>query len=399
MSLGGVSSASAKSRRKGRLTLESLRDATVVITSASSGIGLATARAFARRRANVVLRARRHALLQQAARDCEALGGRSLAVTTDVTDPAQVRELGRAAASAFGGIDVWINNAGTSMWGPFEAIPLESQARLIEINLLGAINGSHAALPHFFDRGGRGVIINVVSIFGRVPMPWAASYSASKFGLAGFTEALRSELAAHSRIKVCGVYPAYVDTPTYLNSANYTGRALRPVPPVVAPERVAERIAGLAPATPRCARRCVACLGRPVCVRTGLDRALGGPAGQALLVAFGAPGGRVRRWPVRDGSGGSGGSWRMGHPRACTSQARRGRGRHRRACRSVGGLPLPYPPVAWHERRVDDRGLARSDEPSTPPHGSIEEGKIVEEWEQYDNLGFLQQLGLIPEEQ
>src|SRR5215207_1849853 len=246
MSLGGVSSASAKSRRKGRLTLESLRDATVVITGAYSGIGLATARAFARRRANVVLGARRHALLQQAARDCEALGGRSLAVTTDVTDPAQVRELARAAASAFGGIDVWINNAGTSMWGPFEAIPLESQARLIEINLLGAINGSHAALPHFFDQGGRGVIINVVSIFGRVPMSWAASYSASKFGLAGFTEALRSELAAHSRIKVCGVYPAYVDTPTYLNSANYTGRALRPVPPVVAPERVAERIVGLA---------------------------------------------------------------------------------------------------------------------------------------------------------
>ena len=83
------------------------------------------------------------------------------------------------------------------MWGPFEAIPLESQARLIELNLLGAINGSHAVLPHFFEQGGRGVIINVVSIFGRVPMPWAASYVASKFGLAGFTEALRFELAAH----------------------------------------------------------------------------------------------------------------------------------------------------------------------------------------------------------
>jgi NAD(P)-dependent dehydrogenase (short-subunit alcohol dehydrogenase family) len=77
-------------------------------------------------------------------------------------------------------------------------------------------------------------------------MPWAASYSASKAGLAGFTEALRFELAKHSDIEVCGVYPAYVDTPTYLNSANYTGRALRPVPPVVPLERVAERIVGLA---------------------------------------------------------------------------------------------------------------------------------------------------------
>jgi hypothetical protein len=130
--------------------------------------------------------------------------------------------------------------------GPLRSDPTRVQYRLIELNLLGAINGSYAALPYFFERGGRGVIVNVVSIFGRVPMPWATSYSASKFGLAGFTEALRFELAARSEIEVCGVYPAYVDTPTYLNSANYTGRALRPVPPVVPSERVAEQIVGLA---------------------------------------------------------------------------------------------------------------------------------------------------------
>jgi NAD(P)-dependent dehydrogenase (short-subunit alcohol dehydrogenase family) len=234
--------------------VESLRDATVVITGASSGMGLATAQAFARRGANVVIAARRRELLEVAVHDYEALGGRSLAVPTDVTDPAQTRELASAAAAAFGGIDVWVNNAGTSMWGPFEEIPLESQARLIELTLLGAIYGSHAALPRIFDREGRGVIINVSSIFGRVPMPWAASYSASKAGLAGFTEALRFELASRSGIEVCGVYPAYVDTPTFLNSANYTRRALRPVPPVVPPERVAERIVGLALRPRRSAR-------------------------------------------------------------------------------------------------------------------------------------------------
>ena len=94
----------------------------------------------------------------------------------------------------------------------------------------------------------------MVSIGGRIPIPWAAGYSAAKFGLAGFTDALRQELAVRSRIAVCGVYPAYVDTPTPVNSGNYTGRSLRPVPPVVTPERVAEAIVELT-RRPRRARR------------------------------------------------------------------------------------------------------------------------------------------------
>jgi NAD(P)-dependent dehydrogenase (short-subunit alcohol dehydrogenase family) len=212
--------------------------------------------------------------------------------------PAQVRELAHSAASAFGGIDVWVNNAGTSMWGPFEDIPLESQARLIELNLLGAVYGSHAALPHFFDRGGRGVIINVSSIFGRVPMPWAASYSASKSGLAGFTEALRHELRARSDIELCGVFPAHVDTPTYLNSANYSGRALRPVPPVDPRTRGRADWWSGAAATPIRTRRRSTRLGGPVRARTRPDRTPLGEVGRALPVPFGVSGGRHRRWSV-----------------------------------------------------------------------------------------------------
>jgi hypothetical protein len=107
------------------------------------------------------------------------------------------------------------------------------------------MNGTHAVLPHMLRRG-RGVIINMASFAGRVPHPFAAAYSASKFGVAGFTDALRHELLARSAVQICGVYPGPVDTPIPLHAANYSGRELRPIPPVLDPEDVAERIVRLA---------------------------------------------------------------------------------------------------------------------------------------------------------
>ncbi|WP_159349666.1 SDR family oxidoreductase [Roseomonas harenae] len=226
--------------------MRNLRDQTVVIAGASSGMGLASALAFARLGCNLVLAARREEAVKQAALRCNETGAaEAVGLVADVTDPRQMGALASAAMERFGRIDVWVNMAGLSMWGAFEEIPVEAQARLVQVNLIGVMNGCHAALPHML-RQGRGVLINMSSIGGRMPMPFAAAYTASKYGVTGFTEALRDEVSARSGVKVCGVYPGFVDTPTNLHSANYTGRTLRPIPPVLDPEKVAEGIVSLA---------------------------------------------------------------------------------------------------------------------------------------------------------
>src|SRR4051794_14391805 len=127
---------------------------TVVVTGASSGIGLCTAEAFARHGDNVVLVARDADRLAEAARRCEALGARALAVAGDVTDGTRMLEVVAAAATAFGRVDVWVNNAGTSLWGAFEDIPLATHQQLVAVDLLGVLNGAHAVVPHFLANGG-----------------------------------------------------------------------------------------------------------------------------------------------------------------------------------------------------------------------------------------------------
>lgn len=215
-----------------------LQGKVVVITGASSGVGRAAALEIAKRGGHVVLAARRENVLNEVAEECKAFGSDALVVPTDVTDAGQMNTLAAMAHHWGGKIDAWINNAGLLAAGAFDETPISIQEKVIQTNLLGYIHGAHAVLPHFKAQD-YGVLINNISVGGWYPTPYAAAYSASKFGLRGFGEALQGELHHYPNIHVCNLYPAFLDTPGIQHAANFTGKVLRPAPPIYNPQRVA----------------------------------------------------------------------------------------------------------------------------------------------------------------
>lgn len=215
-----------------------LRGKGIVLTGASSGIGRATALAMAAEGASLVLAARDEAALQSLVGECQAQGGIATAVPTDVTDPEAVAALASRALEVLGQVDVWINNVGVGAMGRFEDTPLAAHRRVVEANLLGHMHGAHAILGAMRARG-RGTLINMISVGGWIPTPYAAAYSASKFGLRGFSEALRGELVDQPGVHVCEVYPTFVDSPGMSHGANYTGHQVSAPPPLIDPRRVA----------------------------------------------------------------------------------------------------------------------------------------------------------------
>lgn len=183
---------------------------TVIVTGASSGIGESAARMFAAEGANVVLAARSAEVLERHAAEIAAAGGVAMAVPTDVADASACALLLEAAESRFGGVHVLVNNAGYNFRGPVEEAPSSELARIIDVNLKAPVVLTRLALP-YLRRCAKAAIVNVASLAGRIPLPYEATYSATKFGLRAFTFALAEELES-TGITVSAVSPGPVET-------------------------------------------------------------------------------------------------------------------------------------------------------------------------------------------
>ena len=226
-----------------RPVLKPLSGQTMVITGATSGIGLATARAASARGAKLLLVARNEQALRALSEELRARGGVADYVAADVADHQAMTQVARRADELYGGFDTWVNNAGVSVFGAFSDTPLEDQRRLFETNYWGVVNGSLVAVEHLKGRDSGGALINVGSILSDQAVPLQGAYCASKHAIKGFTNALRMELAASAPgVSVTLIKPAAIDTPYHLHARNYTDAPKKNPPPVYGVTLVADAI-------------------------------------------------------------------------------------------------------------------------------------------------------------
>ena len=181
-----------------------------VITGASSGIGAATAVALAKEGYAVALAARREDRITELAEEISGSGGKALAVPTDVGDEASARALIEAAKSELGGVDVLVNNAGVMLLGPVQGADTDDWRTMVNVNVLGLLYCTHAAIPAMQERGA-GHIVNLSSVAGRIAAMGSAVYNLTKWGVGGFSEGLRQEVL-NSNIRVTIIEPGYVET-------------------------------------------------------------------------------------------------------------------------------------------------------------------------------------------
>jgi NAD(P)-dependent dehydrogenase (short-subunit alcohol dehydrogenase family) len=223
----------------------------VVLTGATSGLGRALARLLARHGAKVALIARGRDALEATATEVRALGGEPLALSLDVSDAGAVDQAGHRVVAQWGMPDVWINNAMVSVFAPVEEIAPEEYRRVAEVNYLGTVHGTLAALRYMRPRD-RGVIVQVGSALAYRSIPLQAAYCASKAAVRAFTDSVRCELArARSGVRLTMVQLPAMNTPHFQVVRNRLGRHTRPVPPIYQPEPIAEAVLHAAWRAPR----------------------------------------------------------------------------------------------------------------------------------------------------
>lgn len=190
--------------------MSSLEGRVVAITGASSGIGEATALAVAAEGAAVSLAARRVDRIEALAERINGEGGRALAIETDITDEEQANAFIARTHEELGGLDALINNAGVMLLGPVAGAPTEQWRQMLDVNLLGLLYCTHAALP-ILGAQGSGDIVNVASVAGRIAAMGSGVYNMTKWGVVGFSEALRQECAL-ANVRVTAIEPGWVAT-------------------------------------------------------------------------------------------------------------------------------------------------------------------------------------------
>jgi len=222
--------------------LRKIDEQVIVITGATSGIGLTTARMAGEQGARLVLAARNGEALDQLASELRRKGTQVATVTADVGNPADVERIGEAAMQRFGRIDTWVNNAGISIFGRNEEVPLADMQRLFQTNYWGVVHGSLEAVKHMKTRGG-GALINVGSELSDHSVPLQGIYSASKHAVKAFTDSLRMELEKENApLSVTLIKPAGIDTMFGPHAKNFMDKEPSLPPPVYAPQLVAKSI-------------------------------------------------------------------------------------------------------------------------------------------------------------
>lgn len=224
-----------------KIRLKRLCDQVIVITGASSGIGLTTARDAARRGARVVVSARSEDALRRLTEEINAWGGEAIYVVADVTKQDDLQRLADTAIQRFGRFDTWVNNAGVSIFGRISDVQIDDERRLFEVNYWSVVYGSRIAADHLRRRGG--ALINMGSVASDRSIPLQAAYSASKHAVKAYTDALRAELKKDGApVSVTLIKPTAIDTPLFRHAKNYMDAQPVEPPPMYAPDTVARAI-------------------------------------------------------------------------------------------------------------------------------------------------------------